>query len=283
MEPIPIYNDVILAKKLSENRLQLEYKKLKEYKVNNAKMCNVGNKILHHFQIDNLCRVKNAKGSFYEWMVDEEKRKKLFALSSKYSYENYKKTPCLRMFECYRRTIGAFVFFRPNIAINVYDYCSATSILDPCAGWGGRMLAAMVKNINYTGIDTNTDLRLAYDEMMKFETQSSVKMIWEDCLKVDFSQIDYDCVLTSPPYFTLEIYPHMQSWVTKDIFYDEFLIPLINKCRAHIRRNGKVCINISPSMYKQLIKRGYDSCKSELPMIQRTIRDINKKDKIYIW
>jgi hypothetical protein len=45
-------------------------------------------------------------------------------------------------------------------------------VFDPCAGWGGRLLGAMARDIDYTGIDTNTNLRDAYTELMKtFETK----------------------------------------------------------------------------------------------------------------
>ena len=41
-----------------------------------------------------------------------------------------------------------------------------TSVLDPTAGWGGRMLGAWVMGIDYTGVDTNTNMKIAYDNMM---------------------------------------------------------------------------------------------------------------------
>ena len=39
-------------------------------------------------------------------------------------------------------------------------------MLDPTAGWGGRMLGAWALGIDYTGVDTNTNMKIAYDNMM---------------------------------------------------------------------------------------------------------------------
>jgi hypothetical protein len=283
MANVPSYEDVLKAKELSSLEVIAEYKKLVKYKVDNTTRSFAGNNVLYHYQMDNLCRVKNTKGSFYDLMMNDVERNKMWVLANKYANGSRPNAPAMRLFEMYRRLKGAIVFFRPTIAINMYVECSATAVLDPCAGWGGRMLGAMVKNIKYTGIDTNTDLQPAYDEMMKLPSTSEVHMIWEDALQVDFSNIDYDCVLTSPPYFDLEIYPHMKSWETKKKFYTEFLMPLITKCRNHIRRNGKVCFNISPPMYRDLLMYGYDPCSFEMPMLQQKVQGKDKEDKVYIW
>jgi tRNA1(Val) A37 N6-methylase TrmN6 len=119
--------------------------------------------------------------------------------------------------------------------------------------------------------------------METFETKSKTAMIWADALTVDFSAIDYDCVLTSPPYYNVEIYECMTAWKTEEDFYKTFLIPLIDKSRKHIRRNGMVCFNISPAMYKKLIKFGYEASRFELPMLQQKVQGKDKADKLYIW
>ena len=91
-------------------------------------------------------------------------------------------------------------------------------MLDPTAGWGGRMLGAWALGIDYTGIDTNVNMKPAYDSMIEmlnsktpaiFE-EPKLQMLWQSALDVDFSTLDYDFVLTSPPYVNLEIYEHME-------------------------------------------------------------------------
>jgi hypothetical protein len=280
----PTYADVLQSKHLTLTELKDDFKKLKSYKPNNMKRCFAGNPILYHFQLNNLCQVKTKAGSFYELMCDETKKEDMWQKANKYANGSRPDAPALRLFEMYRRLTGAVVFFKPTIAINFYDYCKATSVLDPCAGWGGRLLGAMARDIDYTGIDTNTNLRDAYTGLMEtFETKSKTAMIWDDAMNVDFSVIDYDCVLTSPPYYNVEIYECMTAWKDEPTFYKTFLIPLIDKCRKHIRRNGKVCFNISPPMYKKLLTFGYEKCKEELPMLQQKVQGKDKADKLYIW
>lgn len=280
----PTYTDVLQSKHLTLTELKDDFKKLKSYKPNNTKRCFAGNPILYHFQLNNLCQVKTKSGSFYELMCDEIKREDMWQKANKYAKGSRPNDPALRLFEMYRRLTGAVVFFKPTIAINFYDYCKATAVLDPCAGWGGRLLGAMSRDIDYTGIDTNTNLREAYTNIIEtFETKSKIAMIWDDAMNVDFSVIDYDCVLTSPPYYNVEIYECMTAWKNEETFYKSFLIPLIDKCRKHIRRNGKVCFNISPTMYKKLIGFGYEACKEELPMLQQKVQGKDKADKLYIW
>lgn len=278
----PTYNDVLAAKQIPLDELVKEYAKLKAYKPKDDKRCFAGNPILYHYQLDNLCRVKTKQGSFYEMMMNDEEREKWWIKINKYACGSRPDAPAMRLFEIYRRMTGAVVFFKPTVAINIYSYCKPTHVLDPCAGWGGRLLGAAVYGCGYTGIDMNTDLKPSYDKMME-ELEITADMRWGDALAVDFGEIDYDCVLTSPPYINLELYPHMTAFESKKAYYDDFLKPLISKCRASIRREGKVCFNISPAMYKDLIASGYDECKEDMPMLQQKVRGKDKADRIYIW
>jgi hypothetical protein len=235
--------------------------------------------------LDNLCKVKTKKGSFYDMMLDDDLREEWWVKINKYANGSRPKTPATRLFEIYRRCTGAVVFFKPTIAINMYHKYGATHVLDPCAGWGGRMLGAMAKGIAYTGIDTNLNLRPSYDAMM--EQFGKVNMIWGDALEQDFTAIDYDMVLTSPPYWdtgNLEIYELMKVWKTEKEFYETFLIPLITKCRASIKRSGKVCFNISPKMYKALTgKYKFPPCDEQVAMLQQKVQGKDKGDMVYVW
>lgn len=68
---------------------------------------------------------------------------------------------------------GSVPNFRPAEAIKLYKHVGATSVLDPCAGWGGRCFAAMELNINYRGYDTNVNLRKAYAQLItRYEKQA---------------------------------------------------------------------------------------------------------------
>jgi DNA modification methylase len=162
------------------------------------------------------------------------------------------------------------------------------------------MLGAWALGIDYTGIDTNVEMKDAYSNMIDFldnetglnnslfETtspDSKLKMIWESALDVDFSKLDYDFVLTSPPYVNLEVYEHMTEWKSDEDFYVDFFIPLWDKCFKHIKPSGHVCFNISPKMYDAAISFGLAPCHDEEDLKQQLGQQTGKKkqDKIYIW
>ena len=85
-----------------------------------------------------------------------------------------------------------------------------------------------------------------------------IKMIYEDCLAYDFEKLDYDFMLSSPPYEDIEIYEHMKIY-SKEKFYVEFLIPYISKARKY--NKGFTAVNISPQMYKLLTEKyKYEKC-----------------------
>ena len=262
-----------------------------------------GNPFLYHFQFKNLlkCRRKDGK-TIYDIAADPEEWNKLIDSTKKRNRGG--RTAAGNVFECFRINLGSIVMFKATTAKYLYKKYKAKSVLDPTAGWGGRMLGAWSLGIDYTGIDTNVEMIPAYDSMMDFlkeetgfdnalfevDNGSKLKMIWQSCLDVDFSQIDYDFVLTSPPYINLEIYEHMEEWTSDEAFYRGFFIPLWQKCVDNIKPGGHVCFNISPKMYEDALKFGLTPCHEEEDLLQQMgqrSEDLKKgkkkQDKIYIW
>jgi len=262
-----------------------------------------GNPFLYHFQFKNLLKCRRQDGkTIYDIWNDKAEWDKLI--------ENTKvrnrggRTAAGNIFECFRINLGSVVMFKATTAKYLYKKYKAKSVLDPTAGWGGRMLGAWSLGINYTGIDTNVEMIPAYNDMIAFldaqtgfdnslfevEKDFNLKMIWQSCLDVDFSQIDYDFVLTSPPYINLEIYEHMELWDSDTAFYKEFFIPLWQKCVDNIKPGGHVCFNISPKMYEDAVKNGLPVCHAEEDLKQQMgqkhdslKKGKKKQDKIYIW
>jgi hypothetical protein len=276
------YDEVVCHKQLSAEKLVSDLKALRRYAANENARCFAGNPTLYHFQMDNLCRTRiQNKKSLYDIMTDDSAYAKLLR-----NAQSLNRTGSLanRLFEA-NRFNNAVVFFKATTAKYLYKKFGATKVLDPTAGWGGRMLGAWALGINYVGIDTNVALQGAYSRMMAAlpPTGSSLQMIWQSCLDVDFSKLDYDFVLTSPPYINLELYENMTPFESKAAFYTAFLIPLLTKCLKNIRRGGRVCFNISPQMYADLLEHGFRACDEEEDLLQQKRMGKNKGDKIYIW
>ena len=289
--------DIENHKTISTRELQKDLESLRRFDATENKNNFYGNPFLYHFQFKNLLNCRREKGkTIYDIWNDPEEQKKLIENTRKRNRGG--RTAAGNVYECFRINLGSIVMFKSTTAKYLYRKYGASHVLDPTAGWGGRMLGAWALDIDYTGIDTNTELKPAYDGMIDFldkeqafdsdlfETQASkLKMIYKSCLDVDFSEIPYDMVLTSPPYINLELYEHMEPWQSDEAFYKDFFLPLFEKCLKHIKIGGNVCFNISPKMYEDALKHGLPECDIEEDLLQQLGQQKGKKkqDKIYIW
>lgn len=274
------YQDIVQDKALTAEERLADLSKLRKYSADSNSRSFAGNNYLYHYQMANLGKVRiEKKDSLYDKMTDDTKYQKLWDSMVKL---NRTGTVANRLFEA-NRFNNAVVFFKPTTAMYLYKKYRATSILDPTAGWGGRMLGAWALGLPYVGYDTNTNLKPAYDAMLEELQDDKLKMNYESCLDADFSKIEYDFVLTSPPYINLELYENMTPFESKSMFYNKFLIPLLDKCLSDIKDGGLVAFNISPQMYSDLIKHGYRKCDLEEDLLQQKRLGKNKQDKIYLW
>lgn len=224
---LPTLQDVYQHKKLSIYDLRHDLDKLIAYDADKPNRCFAGNAFLYHHQIENLCNVRiNGKDSLREVMSDHTKYAVFY---QKVLDMNRKGSPPYRIYEHHRFNGGA-VFFKPTTAKYIAKLFNAEHMLDPTAGWGGRMLGAWAAGCAYTGFDINTDLKPSYDAMMEHMlmpgsgwSEDNLTMRWENFLTADISDIPYDLVLTSPPYINKEMYPHMPAFESKAKYYTEFL------------------------------------------------------------
>ena len=279
-------------KLITQDELNKDLENLFGYDASENRNNFFGNPFLYHFQFKNLIKCHREGGdTIYDIYNDKVKWDKLIDSAKKRNRGG--RTAAGNVYECFRINLGSVVMFKSTTAKYLYQKYNATSVLDPTAGWGGRMLGAWALGIDYTGIDTNTNMKSAYDgmiEMLNNKTpaifeQPKLEMLWQSALDVDFSNIDYDFVLTSPPYVNLEIYEHMEPWESDEKFYVDFFIPLWQKCMDNIKPGGTICFNISPKMYEDAVSFGLPVCKDEEDLKQQLGQQTGKKkqDKIYIW
>jgi hypothetical protein len=296
-------SDIENHKNITTKELRKDLDNLNKFDASTNANNFAGNPFLYHYQFKNLLKCRREDGkTIYDIAADQTQWDKLI--------ENTKvrnrggRTAAGNVFECFRINLGSVVMFKSTTAKYLYKKYKAKNVLDPTAGWGGRMLGAWSLGINYTGIDTNIEMKPAYDDMMTFlkaetgfdnalfevDNGSKLNMIWQSCLDVDFSELEYDFVLTSPPYVNLELYEHMTPWEKDEDFYTNFFIPLHTKCVTHIKKGGNVAFNISPKMYEDALKFGLTPCDEEEDLKQQMGQKANslkagkkKQDKIYVW
>ena len=139
---------------------------------------------------------------------------------------------------------GTISFFKPVLAAAIYKKylgdIDSPIVLDPCAGFGGRMLGfkSMYPNGTYIGIEPNLD---TYNELIKLsENFENVKLY--NCKFEDFTvDREYDMIFTSIPYFDWETYskPVQYSNISE---WENTFIKSIKKLKGAV-------INIPESLY----------------------------------
>lgn len=272
------YDDIKVHKKLNDKQLDNEFKKLKKFNTDKNTRSFVGNKIIYHYFLENMINtkrdVKNYK-TLKEIFEDDFEKKKFIDLTIKLNRR--KKLDYIEpvdIYEAHRLCKGSINTFKSSTVNFLINKFHGTKMLDFSAGWGGRLLGAWSAGCEYTGIDTNINLKEGYDQIIQ---KTDSKMIWKSCLDVDLSKIDFDFVLTSPPYINLEIYENMTLFESKENYYKNFLITMINRCLKNIKNNGKVCINISNYMYDDYLKYGGKPCIEKIDLLQQLGGKPNKE------
>ena len=228
--------------------------------------------------------------SFYEfWSRKSEYKKKRYIQNILDSYKERGSNQnelqiFLRIFNLY---FGSISIFKTVIAMNVYCRYKPTSVLDMTMGWGGRLVGCAALNIpKYTGIDLNTRLERPYADMvaaLKPHSTTKFDLRFKNALDVDYSKIDYDLVLTSPPYYDIEQYEG-QPVMDKDTWDSEFYTPLFERTWKHLKRGGHYCLNIPAEIYERVAKKVLGAADELLPMPkgQRT-KEEKYKEFIYVW
>lgn len=157
--------------------------------------------------------------------------------------------------------------FRPSAALSLFRAFEPRVVLDPSAGWGDRMVAALACDSvkAYIGIDPNKSMHSAYAGIAKeFGRGRSVQMICSGAERVEIEAGSVDVVFTSPPYWDTERYspddPSGQSWALFPRFADwseGFLRLLIGMSAMALRRGGVLALNVQDKVNR---KTGEVSC-----------------------
>ena len=260
----------------------------------------VGNAAMDHYFFRHRLATKTKRHiSYYDWIRTDWKRNESEHRFYKFNLAQGK-TPDKARYAVFRLYYGAIHGFKPLIAMWMYcTYNPHIAVLDFSAGWGGRCLGAMALGIPYIGIDTNKDLRPAYERMVQeLDPDATVSMHFQDAAATDFSKFKYDMVFTSPPYFKtvkpIEGYAHMPHYADRADFNARFLFPVIRKTYAHLSRGGTYALNIPDDMYDEIRAAGILpsrplAAKHRLFLQPRFARgnpnhpDVQYKEHIYVW
>lgn len=123
-------------------------------------------------------------------------------------------------------------FFRPTLAKTIYETelgnVDTPTVLDPCAGFGGRLLGFKLRypNGRYVGVEPNKN---TYDSLCNLVSIFGFTNVELYNSKIeDFKPSEkYDLVFTSIPYYNLENYNNEFEYKSFDDWTTEFIKTLI--------------------------------------------------------
>lgn len=280
---------------LTEKDVLEDFNKLREFGCNYHKeFSQIGNKVVNKYTLVERLNTMGSKNiNFYDLYYNRNYFKNKPFVKKMVDY--YKKNrvsynEAKVFFRISNLYFSAISIFKPLIAMKIYCIYKPTSILDFTMGWGGRLVGACALDIpNYIGIDSNSNLREPYNKMTEFlkkNSKTNVKLYFQDALTVDYSKLNYDLVLTSPPYYNIEKYgTHGNDKnKTKEQWEKEFYIPIFERTFKYLKKGGYYCLNISKEVYEKVARKtlGKPSIKMLLPKVKR-FTDEKYEEFIYIW
>lgn len=126
---------------------------------------------------------------------------------------------------------------------------------DPCAGWGGRMLAAMALGMKYIAIDANPVLVKELNEVKEFLGYEECEIYYGDSASREtvlsvMKGRKADLIFTCPPYFDEEEYcaDSLQSIVqfpSEEEWLKGFLQSMLNNCAEILKEDGNFIISVN--------------------------------------
>ncbi len=214
-----------------------------------------GHKIIDH-HMPHFWDVKNYKGISVRDLFTQENVEKAL-LANLMMHSTPYPTEIRRMLIAYG-ALGNVTKYRTITSKAIVQYFKAKRVVDPCTGWGGRMLGTIAAGSDtyYCGCepDDNTCnglMEILSDEAIPGDATSRAD-IWNEPIEKVLpslqNQEKFDMVLTSPPYFNLELYTagdqstnHYKTW---DEWVNKWLKPVILGCLACLKETGTSCWSV---------------------------------------
>jgi len=218
--------------------------------------CNI---IDYYFFEQRIETIGNKGINFFDFVNNIEfyKTKKYIQTLLTYCENNnrYKNSLIKKYYYCYGLCFGRINAFKITNALQIYNsFQPKIAIMDPFCGFGGRLVGAMMLNINYTGIDLNKDLESGYQKLIHdfgHSSNSKIDILFQDANAVDFSKYKYDMVFTSPPYENIELYKHSEKKTIEE--WSKFYKEVFQKLWDNLINGGTYIININENIYTKIL------------------------------
>ena len=285
------YTHTYTNKQLYDDWTKLCKWKTQENTINSTSR--IGMKLCEHF-FPNFYEIQNKKGQSFENLWNQENLVKILKWNRKSHSTPYLSELKRGVYFCCGLTKNTM--YRPQMARAICLKYKPKIVLDPCAGWGGRMLGVVSSGANYVAFEPNTK---TYDNLLKLSKflniENKVKIICDDVLNIEkYNLQKVDLILTSPPYFDVEVYTNeitqsINNCQNYDIWVEKFLKLTIHKCIDILNVGGVSCWNVGKvgkkDMNNDILKcheeKDYSVVEtfSVLSSKRQTLQDTTKKQK----
>jgi 16S rRNA G966 N2-methylase RsmD len=208
----------------------------------------IGMKLCEHF-FPNFYDIQNNRGDSFANLWNKENLIKILRWNRKSHSTPYLSELKRGIYFCCGLTKNTM--YRPQMAKAVCLRYQPKIVLDPCAGWAGRMLGAVASGANYIAFEPNTKTYDGILEITKLlNIEDKVRIICDDVLNIQkYDLPKVDLVITSPPYFDLEIYADestqsITNFDNYEMWSEKFLKVTIDNCLDLLNQNGVSCWNV---------------------------------------
>lgn len=278
-------------KNISLKKVFSEWNKLSNLTSNDLRTLNGRNRLGcdlldYYFFFERLETIGNKGINFFNFVENIEyyKTKKYIQTLIHYCDKNnrYNDSIYKRYYYIFGLCFGRINGFKITNAMQIYNKYNPKTILDPFCGFGGRLVAALLLNINYIGIDLNYDLKNKYNQLLndfKDKYTCNVELLFQDCLNVDYENKTYDMVFTSPPYENIEVYKHSKILTHEE--WIDFYKRIFQKLWEHLQYNGIYAININKKIFNKVLLPLFGTPRETI-----LLKKSNKNEyteNIYIW
>lgn len=197
----------------------------------------------------NFYQIKNSKGVSFHNSWNKENLIKVLKWNRKSHSTPYLSEIKRGIYFCTGLTKNTM--YRPHLAKTIISSFPGETVLDPCAGWGGRMLGTVAAGKKYIGFETNLETYNNLNKLVDFLNIKDSVTLYNTGSEFmeDYIKNKADIVLTSPPYFNLEIYSdgNQQSenkFSSYGDWLDGWLLKIIKSSTSLLSEGGVSCWNV---------------------------------------
>ena len=235
----------------SEEQLKKDWESLKKFSLttqDTSSTTRVGLKLCEHF-FPNFYNIKNSKSESFASSWNKEILKKVLRWNRKSHSTPYLSEIKRGIYFCSGLTKNTM--FRPHLAKTIVSSYPGETVLDPCAGWGGRMLGTVAAGKKYIAFEPNIETYNNLNNLCEFLNIKSEVEIYNTGSENmnNYLTKTVDIILTSPPYFNLEIYADGKTqsenqYSSYESWRDGWLENVITTAISHLNDFGISCWNV---------------------------------------